>query len=217
MEGVAVAVVVVHPSTSPPVQYRGRTWIRVGPRRAVATPEEEARLHERRRHSALSFDARPLTGASIDDLDLDRFASKLLAQLVAADVVAENRRSVEHQLAGFGCDAYGHPAAHRRCRRAGLAGGAVVQFFRLEGYNLRLRTVFQWSWANGFSATVLTSAEQKERWRVGGQVFFVSQVGTKGSPERNRADEVHDGIVAPVAEKFQMTVIGPIVTLRLGR
>jgi ATP-dependent DNA helicase RecG len=40
MEGVAVAVVVVHPSTSPPVQYRGRTWIRVGPRRAVATPEE---------------------------------------------------------------------------------------------------------------------------------------------------------------------------------
>jgi hypothetical protein len=68
-----------------------------------------------------------------------------------------------------------------------------------------------------FSATVLSSAEQKERWRVGGQVFFVSQVGTKGSPERNRADEVHDGIVAPVAEKFQMTVIGPIVTLRLGR
>lgn len=41
---------------------------------------------------------------------------------------------------------------------------------------------------------------------MGDHVFFVSQVGAKDSPERYRADEVHDGIVAPVAEKFGMSV-----------
>lgn len=37
-------------------------------------------------------------------------------------------------------------------------------------------------------------------------VFFVSQVGAKGSAERDRADEVHDGIVAPVANGFDLEV-----------
>jgi hypothetical protein len=41
---------------------------------------------------------------------------------------------------------------------------------------------------------------------VGDYVFLVSQVGPKGSPERSRADEVHDGIVAPVAQQFDMSV-----------
>lgn len=41
---------------------------------------------------------------------------------------------------------------------------------------------------------------------MGDYVFFVSQVGAKDSPERYRADEVHDGIVAPVAKKFGMSV-----------
>lgn len=41
---------------------------------------------------------------------------------------------------------------------------------------------------------------------MGDQVFFVSQVGAKGSPERIRADDVHDGIVDPVAKQFGMTV-----------
>ncbi|MDQ6695754.1 MAG: ATP-binding protein [Chloroflexota bacterium] len=39
--GCEMVVIIVHPSDDPPVRYRGRTWIRVGPRRAVATPEEE--------------------------------------------------------------------------------------------------------------------------------------------------------------------------------
>ncbi len=38
------------------------------------------------------------------------------------------------------------------------------------------------------------------------QVFFVSQVGEKGTAERSRADDVHDGIVAPVAKQFGLTV-----------
>lgn len=41
---------------------------------------------------------------------------------------------------------------------------------------------------------------------MGDYVFFVSQVGATDSPERQRADDVHDGIVAPVAEQFGMPV-----------
>ena len=44
-----VAVVTVHPSDAPPVRARGRIWIRVGPRRAVATAQDERILNERRR------------------------------------------------------------------------------------------------------------------------------------------------------------------------
>ena len=35
-------VVEVLPSDQPPVRYRGRTWIRIGPRRDIASPAEEA-------------------------------------------------------------------------------------------------------------------------------------------------------------------------------
>lgn len=141
IEGMDIAVVVVEPSTSPPVQYRGRTMIRVGPRRAVATPEEEARLAERRRHASLPFDARPLVGPSIDDLDLERFSEDVVRQLVAPEILFENRRSVHHQLASLRfTDASGTPTP------TGLlfAGrqpldwlpGAFVQFLRLAGTTL---------------------------------------------------------------------------------
>jgi len=46
LDGCTVAAVEVNPSDNPPVRLEGRTWIRVGPRRAVATAEEERRLVE---------------------------------------------------------------------------------------------------------------------------------------------------------------------------
>jgi ATP-dependent DNA helicase RecG len=46
--GGEMAVVEVFPSDLPPVRYRGRTCIRVGPRRAQASPAEERSLSERR-------------------------------------------------------------------------------------------------------------------------------------------------------------------------
>jgi hypothetical protein len=41
---------------------------------------------------------------------------------------------------------------------------------------------------------------------VADEVFFVTQVGSEGSPERARADEVSDFILAPVAAEFDLTV-----------
>ncbi len=43
-----VAVVEVQPSDLPPVRYKGRIFVRIGPRRAVATEQEERILSEKR-------------------------------------------------------------------------------------------------------------------------------------------------------------------------
>jgi ATP-dependent DNA helicase RecG len=101
LDGVEVAVVVVEPSPSPPVRFKGRTWIRVGPSARLATAEEEAVLTERRLSRNLPFDARPLPSATLDDLDLDRFTAEVLPQLVAEDVLRANGRAVEQQLASL--------------------------------------------------------------------------------------------------------------------
>lgn len=99
--GCELAVVEVQPSSSPPVRYRGRTYIRVGPRRGIATREEEQRLSEKRKSFDLPFDHQPVTGTTLDDLDLELFTRVYLPAALPVDVLAENDRSIEHQLASL--------------------------------------------------------------------------------------------------------------------
>jgi ATP-dependent DNA helicase RecG len=68
-----VAVVEVLPSDLTPVRYDGRVHIRVGPRRAIASEQDERILTERRTARARTFDAQPCAGAALDDLALDLF------------------------------------------------------------------------------------------------------------------------------------------------
>ena len=141
--GCEMAVVIVEPSDAPPVRLRGRVWVRVGPRRAVATAEEERRLTEKRRSKDLPFDIRPLRSATLEDLNVDLFHRVYLPASVAPDVLAENERSVEQQLASarfLSIDAPVTPTV------LGLlvAGkdpqefvpGAYVQFLRIDGIDL---------------------------------------------------------------------------------
>ena len=72
INGCMMVLVQVEPSNSPPVRLNGVTWIRVGPRRARATPEEEKRLAERRRSRDLPFDLQPVASATIEDLEIRR-------------------------------------------------------------------------------------------------------------------------------------------------
>ncbi len=95
--GCEVAVIVVEPSRSLPVRYRGKVWVRVGPTVRAATPDEEQILSERR-HGALPFDHRPVREASMRDLDLDYFKLRYLPTAIAQEVLAENRRSTADQL-----------------------------------------------------------------------------------------------------------------------
>lgn len=93
-----IAVIIVEPAYAPPIRFRGRTWVRVGPRRAVATQEEERRLTEKRRSRDLPFDIRPISSATVDDLDLDIFRHIYLPATLPIDIIEQNHRTVQQQL-----------------------------------------------------------------------------------------------------------------------
>lgn len=98
LNGCEVVAIIVEPSHSPPIRIRGRVWIRVGPRRAIASPDDERILNEKRRSKDLSFDLRPVLTASINDLDIGLFQRIYLPSAVAFDILEENQRPLEHQL-----------------------------------------------------------------------------------------------------------------------
>jgi ATP-dependent DNA helicase RecG len=97
--GRAVAVVTVRPSDSPPVRCRGRTWIRVGPRRALASAQVERILNERRRYRDPHYDSAAVRTASVDDLRVGRFMDEYLPAAVDAETLAANDRTAEERLA----------------------------------------------------------------------------------------------------------------------
>lgn len=99
LKGVDVAVVTVKPSDTPPVRYRGRIWIRIGPRRSVATPQEERILNEKRRYRDIPFDVQPLPSCNLRALSRILFEQEYLPNAFAQDVIAANERSYEQKLA----------------------------------------------------------------------------------------------------------------------
>jgi ATP-dependent DNA helicase RecG len=68
---------------------------------ALATPEEERRLAEKRRARDLPFDISPVPAATIDELDIDLFERVYLPSSVACDVLEQNRRDRNQQLASL--------------------------------------------------------------------------------------------------------------------
>jgi ATP-dependent DNA helicase RecG len=99
LHGCELAVITVSPADAPPVRYRGRIWIRIGPRRGIATAQDERILNERRRHRDRPYDVQPIEGATLDDLDLTRFEREYLPAAIAPDVLAANERSQAERLA----------------------------------------------------------------------------------------------------------------------
>jgi len=141
LDGVEIALVEVYPSIAPPARFKGAPWVRIGPRRAIASPEEEVRLSERRRGADLPFDARPLPSASLDDLDLDLFERTYLPAALAPQVLAANERSTVQQLAAL---RFATPDGVPTAAGMVVVGrdptsyvpGAFVQFLRLDGPTL---------------------------------------------------------------------------------
>ena len=75
-----VLVVEVTPSFDTPVRYRGRTFIRIGPRRDIASAEEERILAERCAASLPTFDTRPCREAKLEDIDIDTTAFSVVVR-----------------------------------------------------------------------------------------------------------------------------------------
>lgn len=101
LSGCELAVVIVRPSDFPPVRYRGRVYVRVGPRRAIASPDEERRLAEKRRAGDIPFDMRPFSSAGIEDLDVGSFKDDYLPAAVSAEVLEQNQRDIVEQMASL--------------------------------------------------------------------------------------------------------------------
>jgi len=97
-----VLVVEVTPSQVPPVRYRGRIWVRVGPRKSIATEAEEKLLTERRLSNIHTFDAMPCLGTTLEDLDITLFKKEYLFKAVAEDILQEDKRTIEEQMASLG-------------------------------------------------------------------------------------------------------------------
>lgn len=99
LRGAEMAVIMVEPSDSPPVRFRGRVHVRIGPRRGIATAQDERILTERRRHRDRPFDVQPVPSSRLADLDRRLFETVYLPAAVAPDVLAVNDRTYEQRLA----------------------------------------------------------------------------------------------------------------------
>jgi len=143
LRGAELAVVIVEPSDAPPVRFKGQVWVRVGPRRAIATAEEERRLSEKRRSKDLPFDLAPLPSTGIGDLDLDLFRRVYLPSAVDPEVLQANQRTVEQQLTSLRFMTARDPLCPTvlgvlvvGIDPTSIVPGAYVQFLRIGGERL---------------------------------------------------------------------------------
>jgi ATP-dependent DNA helicase RecG len=141
LRGIDIVLVAVEPSGDTPVAYKGRVWVRVGPRRAIASRDEERVLNEKRRSADLAYDRRGCPAAKISDLDVDYFRSEYVPAAVARDVLSLNSRTDEERLCAMRfLDTGGHPThaallLFAKDPRAWVPG-AYVQFARFDGNDL---------------------------------------------------------------------------------
>ena len=98
LQGREVALVIVQPSNSPPVRCRGTIHIRIGPRRGIATAQDERILSEKRRYGDRPFDIAPVPIAGLSDLNLTQFENEYLPAAFSDEILAANDRSLREQL-----------------------------------------------------------------------------------------------------------------------
>ncbi len=134
-----VLVVEVTPSFDTPVRYRGRTFVRIGPRRDIASAEEERILSERCAASLPTFDTRPCREATLEDIDVNAIIKEYLPKAIASDVLAVDKRPLKEQLASlhlynmqWDCPTYAALIMFGNNPRFFMLG-AYIQFVRFKG------------------------------------------------------------------------------------
>lgn len=131
----------VTPSLMPPHRYRGRTFIRIGPRRDIATEAEERILIEKRTAYAATFDAVPCFTAKISDIDVDYIKNDYLPKMIDQEVLSEDTRDIKEQMAAIhlydlehDCPTYAALILFGKNPRYYMPG-AYVQFVHFAGDN----------------------------------------------------------------------------------
>ena len=136
-----VLVAEVQTSNFPPVRYKGKIWIRVGSRKAVANEAEEKILYEKRAANIKTFDAMPCISANIDDLDVKLFKTEYLTKAFPEDLLDEDKRDLVQKLQSLGfydlrfnCPTYAGIILFGNNPEKFLAG-CYVQYVRFSGEN----------------------------------------------------------------------------------
>lgn len=129
----------VSPSLLPPVRYRGRVFVRVGPRRDIASEAEERILTERRTAYMATFDATPCLGSSLDDLELDFIKNTYLPSAVDAEILNQDNRDIKEKMASIhlydrthDCPTYAAIILFGKNPRYYMPGN-YVQYVRFQG------------------------------------------------------------------------------------
>ena len=185
LHGTEVAVITVLPADAPPVRYKGRTYIRTGPRRDIANPQDERILNERRRHHNLPFDLQPVSFANLSDLSRTIFESEYLPGAFSADVLEVNHRSYEERLSAcrmvesverpvptvLGCLVLGN-------RPRDLIPSGYIQFLRLDGTELDA-PILDEAAIDGRLGEVLTRIDEKIKASISTAVDIESSATEK--------------------------------------
>ena len=189
LNGKDVAVITVMPADAPPVKYKGRTYIRTGPRRDIANPQDERTLNERRRYRDLPFDLQPISFATLDDLNRVVFEEEYLPGAFSADVLEANHRSYEERLsASRMIDAVdsatptvlGGMVLGNRPRD--LIPGNYVQFLRIDGDDLEAPIVDEVA-IDGRLGEIVSRLDEKMKAHISTRVDL-----TSGDVEKRTAD-----------------------------
>lgn len=183
--GGEVAVVTVLPADAPPVRYKGRTYIRTGPRRDIASQQDERILNERRRHRHLPFDLQPVSFATLADLSRSTFESEYLPGAFSVDVLEANHRSYEERLSACRMiESVENPVPTvlgsivLGARPRDLVPCAYVQFLRLDGTELDAPVVDEAA-IDGRLREVLTGLDNKLKANVSTAVDIQSTATEK--------------------------------------
>ena len=96
-----VVVLTVFPSKYPPIRYNGQVWIRIGPRKALASEEDIHLLLERRSRYGVRDEELPCDRAELKDLELDLFRGFYLPKAIDAQVIEADDRPILEQLASL--------------------------------------------------------------------------------------------------------------------
>jgi ATP-dependent DNA helicase RecG len=187
--GADIAVVTVWSADAPPVRYKGRTYIRTGPRCDIASAQDERILNERRRYHNLPFDLQPIAFATLADLSQSTFESEYLPGSFSRDVLEANHRSYEERLVSCRMvDGLSHPCptvlgglviAHRP---RDLLPGAFIQFLRLDGTELGAPIVDEAA-IDGRLSEVLNQVDAKIKAHIATRIDIHSQATETRHPD----------------------------------
>lgn len=181
-----VVVVEVHPADYPPMRYKGRCHIRVGPRKDIASIQEERVLIEKRISTGKTFDEQICRDSSIDDISLDVFKLTYLPNAIDQDTLEANNRTDKEQLASLGF----FDLVRDKCTNAGIlifgdnpqyfVKGSYIQYIKYDGPEMTDEVIEE----KEFSGALVTVLKNLDEF-VTTNIIKQRPVRTQGFQEKN--------------------------------